>query len=153
MKKFSSRSALSSKNFRIYFSGNILSVLGIWVQRLSLGWHAWELSESALVVGFVAAAQYIPLLLLTPFFGVFADQFKPRSSAIIMHVILMLVAFILSFLTFVDVMDVTYLIALSFHHLQQSSYFLSNSAVPGYYRANYISSCFQVHRGKTSFHQ
>ena len=37
----------------------------------------------------LAAAQYIPLLILTPFFGVFADQFKPKKNAIVMHFILM----------------------------------------------------------------
>ncbi|MDE0743333.1 MAG: MFS transporter [Woeseiaceae bacterium] len=121
--KFSSRSALSSKNFRIYFYGNILSVVGIWVQRLSLGWHAWQLSESAFIVGLVAAAQYLPLLLLTPFFGVFADQYKPRIGAIVMHVILMCVALILSFLTFMESMDVKYLVILSlFYGIANSAY-------------------------------
>ena len=121
--KFSSRSALSSKNFRIYFYGNILSVVGIWVQRLSLGWHAWQLSESAFIVGLVAAAQYLPLLLLTPFFGVFADQYKPRIGAIVMHVILMCVALILSFLTFMESMDVKYLVILSlFYGVANSAY-------------------------------
>ena len=121
--KFSSRSAFSSKNFRIYFYGNILSVVGIWVQRLSLGWHAWQLSESAFIVGLVAAAQYLPLLLLTPFFGVFADQYKPRIGAIVMHVILMCVALILSFLTFMESMDVKYLVILSlFYGVANSAY-------------------------------
>ena len=84
-------SALSSKNFKLYFCGNIFSVLGVWIQRLSLGWHAWQLSESAFIVGLAAAAQYLPLLILTPFFGVLADQYKPRSSAIVMHLILIFV--------------------------------------------------------------
>lgn len=121
--KFSNRSAFSSKNFRIYFYGNILSVVGVWVQRLSLGWHAWQLSESAFVVGLVAAAQYLPLLLLTPFFGVFADQYKPRVGAIVMHIVLMCVAFLLSFLTFTESIDVTILVILSlFYGIANSAY-------------------------------
>ena len=103
------RSAFASQNFRIYFYGNILSVVGIWVQRLSLGWHAWQLSESAFIVGLIAAAQYLPLLLLTPFFGVFADQYQPRLSAVIMHIILMFIALILSII-----------IMFCLHQLQQS---------------------------------
>jgi len=121
--KFSTRSAFSSKNFRIYFYGNILSVVGVWVQRLSLGWHAWQLSESAFIVGLVAAAQYLPLLLLTPFFGVFADQYKPRIGAVVMHVVLMCVALLLSFLTFMESMDVTILVILSlFYGIANSAY-------------------------------
>ena len=107
-------SALSSKNFRLYFCGNIFSVLGVWIQRLSLGWHAWQLSESAFIVGLAAAAQYIPLLFLTPFFGVLADQYKPRSSAIVMHLILIFVALSLSALTMINQMEIVSLLFLSF---------------------------------------
>jgi len=107
-------SALSSKNFRLYFCGNIFSVLGVWIQRLSLGWHAWQLSESAFIVGLAAAAQYIPLLFLTPFFGVLADQYKPRSSAIVMHLILIFVALSLSVLTLINQMEIVSLLFLSF---------------------------------------
>ena len=107
-------SALSSKNFRLYFCGNIFSVLGVWIQRLSLGWHAWQLSESAFIVGLAAAAQYIPLLFLTPFFGVLADQYKPRSSAIVMHLILIFVALSLSALTIINQMEIVSLLFLSF---------------------------------------
>tara|TARA_B110000003_G_scaffold132257_1_gene134290 strand:- start:11016 stop:12233 length:1218 start_codon:yes stop_codon:yes gene_type:complete len=117
------KSAFSSQNFRIYFYGNILSVVGIWVQRLSLGWHAWQLSESAFIVGLIAAAQYLPLLVLTPFFGVFADQFQPRFSAVIMHIILMCIALILSFLTFMNLIDVKYLFVLTlFYGIANSAY-------------------------------
>ena len=107
-------SALSSKNFRLYFCGNIFSVLGVWIQRLSLGWHAWQLSESAFIVGLAAAVQYIPLLFLTPFFGVLADQYKPRSSAIVMHLILIFVALSLSVLTLINQMEIVSLLFLSF---------------------------------------
>ena len=107
-------SALSSKNFRLYFCGNIFSVLGVWIQRLSLGWHAWQLSESAFIVGLAAAVQYIPLLFLTPFFGVLADQYKPRSSAIVMHLILIFVALSLSALTIINQMEIVSLLFLSF---------------------------------------
>ena len=107
-------SALTSKNFRLYFCGNIFSVLGVWIQRLSLGWHAWQLSESAFIVGLAAAVQYIPLLFLTPFFGVLADQYKPRSSAIVMHLILIFVALSLSVLTLINQMEIVSLLFLSF---------------------------------------
>ena len=107
-------SALSSKNFKLYFCGNIFSVLGVWIQRLSLGWHAWQLSESAFIVGLAAAAQYLPLLILTPFFGVLADQYKPRSSAIVMHLILIFVALSLSVLTLTNQMEIASLLFLSF---------------------------------------
>lgn len=102
-------SALSSKNFRRYLYGNILSVLGVWIQRLALGWHAWQLSQSALIVGLVAAAQFMPLIVLTPFFGVLADRLNIRVAAIVMHFLLTLVAASLAILTLSGNMTIEWL--------------------------------------------
>lgn len=109
----SASSALSSRNYRVYLYGNVFSVLGIWVQRLAIGWQAWELSESAIAVGAVAAAQFLPLIVLTPFFGVLADQIRPRFGAIVMHVLLALIAAILAALTFSGAMSIELLFVLS----------------------------------------
>ena len=130
----------------LYFCGNIFSVLGVWVQRLSLGWHAWQLSESAIIVGIVAAAQYIPLLILTPFFGVFADQFKPKKNAIVMHFILMFVAIILSILTFIDSMDIIYLVFLSLlYGIANSAYSPVRLAlIPALVSTNQLSSAVAI---------
>jgi MFS family permease len=118
-----SYSALSSKNFRTYLYGNILSVLGVWIQRLALGWHAWQLSESALTVGLVAAAQFLPLILLTAFFGVWVDQVSTRGAAIVMHIVLAAVATGLGILTLTGSMTVEWLLALAFlHGLANSAY-------------------------------
>ena len=142
----SKKSAFSSRNFTLFFCGNIFSVLGVWVQRLSLGWHAWQLSESAIIVGIVAAAQYIPLLILTPFFGVFADQFKPKKNAIVMHFILMFVAIILSILTFIDSMDIIYLIFLSLlYGIANSAYSPVRLAlIPALVSTNQLSSAVAI---------
>lgn len=108
-----SSSALASRSFRLYLYGNIFSVLGIWVQRLALGWHAWELSESPLIVGLVAAAQFMPTIFFTPFFGVIVDRISARSGAIVMHVIMTIIAFALAGLTFVDAMTIEWLLGLA----------------------------------------
>ncbi|RLA30679.1 MAG: hypothetical protein DRR11_12715 [Gammaproteobacteria bacterium] len=109
-------SALRSKNFRIFLYGNTISVLGIWIQRLALGWQAWQLSESSLMVGLVAAMQFLPLLLLTPFFGVFVDRIRPRYGMIVMHCVLMLIAIVLGMLTLTDRMTIEILLLLSLLH-------------------------------------
>ncbi len=111
-----SHSALESRDFRRYLFGNILSVLGIWVQRLALGWHAWELSESALIVGLVASAQFMPTIVFTPFFGVMVDRINPRNGAIVMHVILTAISFCLAALTFAGLMSAESLLALALCH-------------------------------------
>jgi len=118
-----SYSAFSSRNYRKYLYGNLISVLGVWIQRLALGWHAWQLSESALVVGLVAAAQFVPLVLLTPFFGVLVDQVSTRIAAIVMHFVFALIASALAVLTLTGNMSVEWLIGLAFMHgLANSAY-------------------------------
>lgn len=118
-----SYSAFASRNYRKYLYGNIFSVLGVWIQRLALGWHAWQLSESALVVGLVAAAQFLPMVLLTPFFGVLVDQVSTRIAAIVMHFVLALIAAMLAVLTLTGNMTVEWLVVLAFMHgLANSAY-------------------------------
>lgn len=111
-----SHSALSSRNFRFYLFGNVLSVLGVWIQRLALGWHAWELSQSALVVGLIAAAQFMPLVVLTPFFGVLVDRMNIRVAAIVMHFLLTAVAIALALLTLSGSMMIEWLAVLALAH-------------------------------------
>lgn len=118
-----SLSAFSSRNYRKYLYGNICSVLGVWIQRLALGWHAWQLSESALVVGLVAAAQFMPLIVLTPFFGVVVDRVNTRLAAIAMHSVLALIATVLAVLTLSGNMTIEWLGSLALMHgLANSAY-------------------------------
>jgi len=111
-----SHSALDSAYFRRYLFGNILSVLGIWVQRLALGWHAWELSESALIVGLVASAQFMPTIFFTPFFGVMVDRISARNGAIVMHIIMTSISFGLAGLTMAELMSTEWLLGLALAH-------------------------------------
>jgi MFS family permease len=116
-------SALSSKNYRTYLFGSTLSVLGVWVQRLALGWHAWELTGSALIVGLLASAQFLPLILLTPFFGVLVDQVSARHAAVLMNVLLAATAATLGVLTVTDNITVEWLLTLAFlHGIANSAY-------------------------------
>jgi MFS family permease len=73
---------LSSRNFRIYWYGNLVFVLGYWVQRFAAGWLAWQLTESAAWLGIIAAAALIPLLVLGPFAGAVADRLGYRNTVI-----------------------------------------------------------------------
>lgn len=111
-----SRSALGSKNFRIYMCGNSISVIGLWIQRLAFGWQAWQLSESPLVVGLVAGAQFMPLLFLTPFFGVIVDRISSRDAAVVMQIIMMVLATILAVLTLSNAITIEWLLILALAH-------------------------------------
>jgi len=91
-------------------------LLGIWIQRLTLGWHAWLLSESPVVVGVVSALQFLPVIILSPFFGVVVDRIKARSGALVTNTLMALVAAVLGVATLVGVMTIELLIVLAMLH-------------------------------------
>ncbi|MDH3715542.1 MAG: MFS transporter [Gammaproteobacteria bacterium] len=78
-----SRSVLRNRNFRIYLTGSVFSTNGIWIQRLTLGWMAWDSTHSEFWVGAVAFLLFVPIILLGPMFGVLADRTDRRRAAVI----------------------------------------------------------------------
>lgn len=62
------------RQFRLFFIGIFFAVQAIWIQRVTLGWLAWERTGSAGVVGVVAALSLAPTLVLGPAFGVMAER-------------------------------------------------------------------------------
>ncbi|SHI47057.1 Predicted arabinose efflux permease, MFS family [Shimia gijangensis] len=74
--------ALKSPNFRTYISGSFMGLLSLWMQRVTSGWLAWDLTNSASFVGLVALLQFAPAILLSPLFGVWADRLNVKRSAV-----------------------------------------------------------------------
>src|SRR6056297_1122050 len=75
--------AFEDRQFRLFFLGIFFAVQAIWVQRVTLGWLAWERTGSAAFVGVVAALSLAPALVLGPIFGVIADRVDIRRAAFI----------------------------------------------------------------------
>ena len=68
------RSALANPNYRNYAIGSFASHLGTWVQRVAVGWLAWQLTHSGFWLGIVAFADLAPTVFLAPICGVVADR-------------------------------------------------------------------------------
>jgi predicted MFS family arabinose efflux permease len=66
--------ALSIRNYRIYTLGNTISLIGIWLQRVAVGWLAWRLTHSGTWLGLVAFADLAPVVFLSPVAGALADR-------------------------------------------------------------------------------
>ena len=73
-------SAISNRNYLIYLIGNTISLHGLWIYRVALGWYAWQISNSEFWVGVVAFAQFAPAVVFGPLFGVLADRFDRRAA-------------------------------------------------------------------------
>jgi MFS family permease len=65
---------LENRLYRRYMLGNGLSLLGLWVHRVGLGWLTWELTQSGFWLGVVAFADLFPAIVIGPFAGVWADR-------------------------------------------------------------------------------
>src|SRR5947199_10324705 len=70
--------ALRYRNFRLFVVGQGISLIGFWMQSVAQGWLVYRLSGSALALGVVAFAGYLPILCLAPLAGVVADRLPRR---------------------------------------------------------------------------
>lgn len=91
--------ALSHRNFRLYWLGQSVSLIGTWIQNVALAWLVLELTGSPLLLGLVGAAQFAPILMFSLLGGVIADRVAKRRLIIGTQSVLMLVAYTLGFLT------------------------------------------------------
>lgn len=97
--------------------------MGVWIQRLAIGWQAWELSESAVIVGLVAALHLLPSIVLTPFFGVLVDRVNVRHAAIATHVAMTMISLGMGAITLSGDMSTGWLLLLSLlHGIANSAY-------------------------------
>jgi MFS family permease len=75
--------ALRHRNFRLFWSGQLISLIGTWMQSTGQAWLVLQLTNSALALGLVGALQFIPVLLFSLFGGVLADRFPKRKVLLI----------------------------------------------------------------------
>lgn len=107
------RSAFANRNYRIYAAGNAVSLIGLWVQRLAVGWLAWKLTGSGFWLGAVAFADLFPVMLIGPFAGVIADRHDRRWILITGQFLALVQAMVLFALTLADVITIEALFGLS----------------------------------------
>src|ERR1700704_648993 len=65
---------LRNANFGLYSAGSAVSLIGMWMQRIAIGWLTWEMTKSGLWLGIVAFADFFPVLLIGPIAGAAADR-------------------------------------------------------------------------------
>src|SRR5688500_16101009 len=101
------------RNFRIFWTGQTLSLIGTWMQQMAIGWLALELSDSAFLVGLVASIGSLPILLFSFHGGVLADRHDKLRIVTIAQTLLLVEASLLWLLTWTGGMTVGWLLALA----------------------------------------
>ena len=105
--------ALSHKNFRLFVSGQSLSLVGTWIQQVAVTWLVYRLTNSAFMLGIVGFSGQLPLFVIAPFAGVLADKSNRHKLLLYTQSLALLQALILSILVFTEAIQIWQLIVLS----------------------------------------
>jgi len=84
--------ALKFRDFRIYLGGNLFAVNALWMQRVTIGWIAWDLTSSATFVGFIAFVNFAPAMVTGPLFGVLVDRMRITQVAKLTQILLLIIS-------------------------------------------------------------
>src|ERR1700758_893213 len=105
--------ALRHRNFQLFFSGQLISLIGTWMDNIAEAWLVYRLTGSSLLLGTVAFAGQIPVFLMSPVGGMVADRFNRRKVVIATQVASMIFAFILAMLTLTKRVTVSEVVVLA----------------------------------------
>ena len=105
--------SLQYRNYRLFFGGQGISLIGTWIQRIAMPWLVYRLTGSVFLLGVVGFASQIPAFLLAPFAGVLTDRWNRYYILIATQILAMIQALALAFLFFIGAVEVWHIILLS----------------------------------------
>jgi MFS family permease len=105
--------AFRHRNYRLFFAGQLTSLVGTWMQTVAQSWLVYRLTGSATLLGLVGFASQFPIFLLSPVAGAVADMYPRRRTMIVIQSLMMLLAFPLAVLTLMHRIQVSHVIVLA----------------------------------------
>jgi MFS family permease len=105
--------ALRHRNYQLFFAGQLISLIGTWMDQVAEAWLVYRLTGSALLLGTVAFASQIPVFLLAPIGGALADRFDRRKILIVTQSAMMFLTFILAWVTLSHQVKIWQVVALA----------------------------------------
>jgi MFS family permease len=105
--------ALRHRNFRLFFGGQTISLIGSWMTRVATSWLVYRLTGSALLLGTVSFAGQIPTFIFAPFAGVWIDRLDRRQVLVWTQTLAMAQSFALAALTFTGYISINWILGLS----------------------------------------
>ncbi len=105
--------ALRFRNFRLFYSGQFISLMGTWMQQVALSWLVYRLTGSVLLLGFISFITLFPSFVISPFAGVWSDRFDRHRILIWTQSLFMIQALILAALVLMNLITVRQIIGLS----------------------------------------
>lgn len=108
------RGPFGHRNYRLYFAGQLVSLIGFWMQAIAQSWLVYKLTDSPLLLGLVGFVGQVPMLLVTPFAGVVADRLPRRSILFFTQAAMMACAFVFAVLAISGTIAVWHIIVIAF---------------------------------------
>lgn len=105
--------ALYHRNYRLFFGGQGISLIGTWMQQIAMSWLVYRMTSSAFLLGLIGFSSQICSLFLSPFAGVISDRWNRHHILVVTQSLAMIQAFVLAFLTLMGMIAVHHLIVLS----------------------------------------
>lgn len=105
--------ALRYRNYRLFFGGQLVSMIGTWMTSIATSWLVYRLTGSALLLGLVNFAGQIPAAILTPFAGIYVDRWDKHKLLLWTQGLSMLQSLSLAYLTFAGRINISWLVALN----------------------------------------
>src|SRR4029077_16073866 len=106
--------ALRNRNYRLYFAGQSISLIGTWMTRLATSWLVYRLTGSAFLLGLAGFMSQIPALFLSPIAGVWVDRWDRHRVIVITQTLAMLQSLALAALTLTHTINVPWILFLTF---------------------------------------
>lgn len=104
--------ALHSRNYRLFFEGQLVSLVGTWMTRVATAWLVYRLTHSAFLLGFTSFAGQAPIFFLTPFAGVWVDRWNRHRTLVVTQTLSMFQSFALAALALSGTIRIWEIIAL-----------------------------------------
>ncbi|MGI6448817.1 MAG: MFS transporter [Desulfitobacteriia bacterium] len=105
--------ALTIRNYQLFWGGQLISLIGTWMQNIGQAWLVLQLTDSAFKLGVVNALQFLPLTFFSLFIGPVVDRFPKRKLIIFTQSCLMLLALVLATLTYFEVIEYWHILILA----------------------------------------
>jgi MFS family permease len=105
--------SLQHRNYRLFFSGQSISLIGTWMQRIAMPWLVYHMTGSAFQLGLVSFAGQIPTFLLAPVAGVVTDKYSKHKVLLITQILSLIQASILAFLSLTGSIQIWQIVLLS----------------------------------------
>jgi MFS family permease len=138
--------AFRSRNFRLFWTGQVFGNIGAWVHRLATAWLAWELTHSTAWLGIVASGSMVPALFLAPLAGTTSDRYGHRRQLMTSSCGTFTATFLAGICTVAGLMTIELLFALALMQGLSRAFNVParNSMVPSLVPAEHLSSAIGI---------